>query len=276
MNTLTLFYSLGTRLKAFSFTYTHLLQASRKSKKQGCVTPASGFSQAQLDELTQPGLSIFLHVCLAPLLTAVLPLQETKRPSKEMQVSIARQLGLQPTTVGNFFMNARRRLAHERYEQEAAAALAAAATESADDACEMIGVDAATAAASALTPTMHTPVPADECDLDQIELDQHKQYTPQQQQQLQQQQPEDQQQQQQQLLEHVQQQHPTEAVAAAEAAVDAATAAAAEYVLNSLQQDLQQQQHQQPQQIVEQQQQQQHQEALPQQSLQQQYSLTTL
>ena len=38
------------------------------------------------------------------------PFQETKRPSKEMQVSIARQLGLQPTTVGNFFMNARRRL----------------------------------------------------------------------------------------------------------------------------------------------------------------------
>ena len=37
-------------------------------------------------------------------------LQETKRPSKEMQVSIARQLSLQPTTVGNFFMNARRRL----------------------------------------------------------------------------------------------------------------------------------------------------------------------
>ncbi|XP_036335001.1 homeobox protein onecut isoform X2 [Rhagoletis pomonella] len=32
-----------------------------------------------------------------------------KRPSKEMQVTIARQLGLEPTTVGNFFMNARRR-----------------------------------------------------------------------------------------------------------------------------------------------------------------------
>ena len=42
------------------------------------------------------------------LLSALL--QETKRPSKEMQVSIARQLSLQPTTVGNFFMNARRRL----------------------------------------------------------------------------------------------------------------------------------------------------------------------
>ena len=58
-----------------------------------------------------------------------------------MQVSIARQLGLQPTTVGNFFMNARRRLAHERYEQEAAAAAAAAAavaeSASAEDACEM-------------------------------------------------------------------------------------------------------------------------------------------
>lgn len=36
-------------------------------------------------------------------------MQETKRPSKEMQVTIARQLGLEPTTVGNFFMNARRR-----------------------------------------------------------------------------------------------------------------------------------------------------------------------
>ncbi|CAG0897785.1 unnamed protein product [Darwinula stevensoni] len=35
--------------------------------------------------------------------------QETKRPSKEMQVTIARQLGLEPQTVGNFFMNARRR-----------------------------------------------------------------------------------------------------------------------------------------------------------------------
>ncbi|EFX88183.1 hypothetical protein DAPPUDRAFT_32500, partial [Daphnia pulex] len=33
--------------------------------------------------------------------------KETKRPSKEMQVTIAKQLGLEPTTVGNFFMNAR-------------------------------------------------------------------------------------------------------------------------------------------------------------------------
>lgn len=38
-----------------------------------------------------------------------LSFKETKRPSKEMQVTIARQLGLEPTTVGNFFMNARRR-----------------------------------------------------------------------------------------------------------------------------------------------------------------------
>ena len=203
---------------------------------------------------------------IEPPLIAVPLLQETKRPSKEMQVSIARQLGLQPTTVGNFFMNARRRLAHERYEQEAAAAAAAvAAAEDVEDACEIIGVDPT--AASDLTPTMHTPVPADECDLDNIELDQHKQYTS-----------EDQQQQQQ--LDHLQ--HPTEAVAAAEAAVAAAEAAAAEYVLNSLQQDLQQQPQQQAeaaQQIqansVEQQQQ--HQQQLPQQhSLQQQYSLTSL
>lgn len=35
--------------------------------------------------------------------------KETKRPSKEMQASIAQQLGLSVTTVANFFMNARRR-----------------------------------------------------------------------------------------------------------------------------------------------------------------------
>ncbi|XP_065319674.1 putative uncharacterized protein DDB_G0282133 isoform X2 [Gordionus sp. m RMFG-2023] len=35
--------------------------------------------------------------------------KETKRPSKEMQSTIAQQLGLDLSTVGNFFMNARRR-----------------------------------------------------------------------------------------------------------------------------------------------------------------------
>ena len=35
--------------------------------------------------------------------------KETQRPSKEMQVTIATQLGLEVSTVGNFFMNARRR-----------------------------------------------------------------------------------------------------------------------------------------------------------------------
>ncbi|KAL8618920.1 Hepatocyte nuclear factor 6 [Nucella lapillus] len=35
--------------------------------------------------------------------------KETKRPSKEMQITIAQQLGLEVSTVANFFMNARRR-----------------------------------------------------------------------------------------------------------------------------------------------------------------------
>lgn len=35
--------------------------------------------------------------------------KETKRPSKEMQITISQQLGLDLSTVGNFFMNARRR-----------------------------------------------------------------------------------------------------------------------------------------------------------------------
>ncbi|KAG8543418.1 hypothetical protein GDO81_024723, partial [Engystomops pustulosus] len=35
--------------------------------------------------------------------------KENKRPSKEMQITISQQLGLELSTVSNFFMNARRR-----------------------------------------------------------------------------------------------------------------------------------------------------------------------
>ncbi|CAB0007285.1 unnamed protein product [Nesidiocoris tenuis] len=51
-------------------------------------------------------IGTFLISSLGYIFVAIV---ETKRPSKEMQVTIARQLGLEPTTVGNFFMNARRR-----------------------------------------------------------------------------------------------------------------------------------------------------------------------
>ncbi|VDN02536.1 unnamed protein product [Thelazia callipaeda] len=43
--------------------------------------------------------------------------KETKRPSREMQLTISQQLHLDPTTVANFFMNARRR-GHDRSRQE--------------------------------------------------------------------------------------------------------------------------------------------------------------
>ncbi|CAO4373640.1 unnamed protein product [Caenorhabditis nigoni] len=45
--------------------------------------------------------------------------KETKRPSREMQITISQQLQLDPTTVANFFMNARRR-GHEKQDQEEA------------------------------------------------------------------------------------------------------------------------------------------------------------
>lgn len=49
--------------------------------------------------------------------------KETKRPSKEMQVTIARQLGLDPSTVSNFFMNARRRSVDKWKDDKAEAVL---------------------------------------------------------------------------------------------------------------------------------------------------------
>ncbi|KAG5275745.1 hypothetical protein AALO_G00124100 [Alosa alosa] len=41
--------------------------------------------------------------------TLIAIFKENKRPSKEMQITIAQQLGLEVSTVSNFFMNARRR-----------------------------------------------------------------------------------------------------------------------------------------------------------------------
>lgn len=40
--------------------------------------------------------------------------RENRRPSKEMQITISQQLGLELSTVSNFFMNARRRC-HDRW-----------------------------------------------------------------------------------------------------------------------------------------------------------------
>ncbi|OQR76079.1 ONECUT DNA binding protein-like [Tropilaelaps mercedesae] len=61
--------------------------------------------------------------------------KETKRPSKEMQIAISQQLGLELSTVGNFFMNARRRSQdkwlddseQQQIKRDTAAAAAAAA-----------------------------------------------------------------------------------------------------------------------------------------------------
>ncbi|XP_062485307.1 one cut domain family member 2 [Pezoporus occidentalis] len=48
--------------------------------------------------------------------------RQNRRPSKELQASISRQLGLGLPTVTNFFMNARRRSREQRHEELAAAA----------------------------------------------------------------------------------------------------------------------------------------------------------
>ncbi|KAL2097111.1 hypothetical protein ACEWY4_006318 [Coilia grayii] len=49
--------------------------------------------------------------------TLIAIFKENKRPSKEMQITISQQLGLELSTVSNFFMNARRRCA-DRWHDE--------------------------------------------------------------------------------------------------------------------------------------------------------------
>ncbi|XP_030640712.1 hepatocyte nuclear factor 6 [Chanos chanos] len=46
--------------------------------------------------------------------------KENKRPSKEMQITISQQLGLELSTVSNFFMNARRRCIDRWHDEHAA------------------------------------------------------------------------------------------------------------------------------------------------------------
>ena len=70
--------------------------------------PQQQLQQQQTESSVQCDRAITVSVQPARAPTCVV-FQETKRPSKEMQVTIARQLGLDPSTVSNFFMNARRR-----------------------------------------------------------------------------------------------------------------------------------------------------------------------
>ena len=74
------------------------------------------------------------RVATADLYAAPCPslFQETKRPSKEMQVTIARQLGLDPSTVSNFFMNARRRSVDKWKDERALLAAGHSKSASAD------------------------------------------------------------------------------------------------------------------------------------------------
>ncbi|EDV34858.2 uncharacterized protein Dana_GF15916 [Drosophila ananassae] len=83
------------------------------SSAPGCNVPISSVNfrrkeEPQIEQMTQPKKPRLVFTDLQRrTLQAIF--KETKRPSKEMQVTIARQLGLEPTTVGNFFMNACRR-----------------------------------------------------------------------------------------------------------------------------------------------------------------------
>ncbi|XP_044573739.1 homeobox protein onecut [Drosophila ananassae] len=90
-----------------------LLDGTSASSAPGCNVPISSVNcrrkeEPQIEQITQPKKPRLVFTDLQRrTLQAIF--KETKRPSKEMQVTIARQLGLEPTTVGNFFMNARRR-----------------------------------------------------------------------------------------------------------------------------------------------------------------------
>ncbi|CAI2352191.1 unnamed protein product [Caenorhabditis sp. 36 PRJEB53466] len=98
--------------------------------------------------------------------------KETKRPSREMQVTISQQLNLDPTTVANFFMNARRR-GHDSHDDSMVPTLS---TE--QDHCgiggqtEMVRLDSSvcssSSSSSSSVSSMHAPTYI--CDINTINI----------------------------------------------------------------------------------------------------------
>nr|AAT57874.1 Hnf6 beta-a [Patiria miniata] len=87
------------RMSALRLAVTHTRPAACKKKEE-----EAKISQPQ-NHIKKPRL-VFTDIQRRTLHAIF---KETKRPTKEMQVTIAQQLGLELSTVSNFFMNARRR-----------------------------------------------------------------------------------------------------------------------------------------------------------------------
>ncbi|KAI1280354.1 Hepatocyte nuclear factor 6 [Halotydeus destructor] len=85
-----------------------LAACKRKEEQQ---TPAPKQQQQQQQQQQQASTPKKPRLVFTDLQRRTLQaiFKETKRPSKEMQITISQQLGLDLSTVGNFFMNARRR-----------------------------------------------------------------------------------------------------------------------------------------------------------------------
>lgn len=82
-----------------SLSLSRLLSAACKRKEQD-------HGRSERGNMTKKPRLVFTDVQRRTLHAIF---KENKRPSKELQVTIAQQLGLELATVSNFFMNARRR-----------------------------------------------------------------------------------------------------------------------------------------------------------------------
>ncbi|KAM7536093.1 hypothetical protein Aperf_G00000100409 [Anoplocephala perfoliata] len=89
------------RMSALRLAGKYLQNATNKRKEE----MITGMVQGDIRVIKKPRL-VFTDIQRRTLHAIF---KETKRPSKEMQATIANQLGLEISTVANFFMNARRR-----------------------------------------------------------------------------------------------------------------------------------------------------------------------
>ena len=83
-----------------------VLQQQHSENSNGNTRPESTTSSLQNNNSNKKPRLVFTDIQRRTLLAIF---RETRRPNKEMQATIAEQLGLKVSTVANFFMNARRR-----------------------------------------------------------------------------------------------------------------------------------------------------------------------
>ncbi|CAF92200.1 unnamed protein product, partial [Tetraodon nigroviridis] len=112
-------YAAGPRRERHLLTETAQSRRSMRSREPEVEACKRKEQEQHKDRNTAPKKQRLVFTDLQRR-TLIAIFKENKRPSKEMQITISQQLGLELSTVSNFFMNARRRCVDRWHDDHSA------------------------------------------------------------------------------------------------------------------------------------------------------------